>query len=128
MRRFGRGALAVLMVVSCNHTSERAPLAAQGSERLLAGAKTLEDLAAMDDPSGALCSPDVAVDFLPRIDLAPPLVLQVQRGQSVWVPNLSNPRPAGVCRAHAGNGDLIGIGELTGNLFRPTKTLAIERG
>ena len=90
----------------------------------LDSAITLDQLAALDDPRSALLSPDVAVEFLPRIDLAPPLALQVQRGQSVWVPNLPSPRPTGPARAHAADGDLIGLGEVQGNLFRPTKILA----
>ena len=46
MRRFGCVALAVLMVVSCNRTGDPEPLAAQTSERFVAGPKTLADLAA----------------------------------------------------------------------------------
>ncbi len=85
---------------------------------------TVEELEAMDDPADALRPLDVAVAFLPRLDLGPAQALQVQRGQSVWVPKLPDPRPRGACRAHSALGELLAVGELTGNLYRPTKVLA----
>jgi tRNA pseudouridine55 synthase len=85
---------------------------------------TVEQLEAMDDPAGALRPLDLAVTFLPRLDLGPAQALQVQRGQSVWVPRLPDPRPRGACRAHSALGDLLAVGELQGNLYRPTKVMA----
>lgn len=85
---------------------------------------TVEQLGAMDDPAGALRPLDLAVTFLPRLDLGPAQALQVQRGQSVWVPRLPDPRPRGACRAHNAHGDLLAVGELQGNLYRPTKVMA----
>jgi tRNA pseudouridine55 synthase len=85
---------------------------------------TVEQLEAMDDPAGALRPLDLAVTFLPRLDLGPAQALQVQRGQSVWVPRLPDPRPRGACRAHSAHGDLLAVGELQGNLYRPTKVMA----
>jgi tRNA pseudouridine55 synthase len=85
---------------------------------------TVEELKEMDDPGAALRPLDVAVSFLPRVDLGPAQALQVQRGQSVWVPRLPEPRPRGACRAHDAHGELLAVGELQGNLYRPTKVLA----
>ena len=85
---------------------------------------TVEQLEAMDDPAGALRPLDLAVTFLPRLDLGPAQALQVQRGQSVWVPRLPDPRPRGACRAHSAHGALLAVGELQGNLYRPTKVMA----
>jgi tRNA pseudouridine55 synthase len=85
---------------------------------------TVEQLEAMDDPACALRPLDLAVTFLPRLDLGPAQALQVQRGQSVWVPRLPDPRPRGACRAHSAHGDLLAVGELQGNLYRPTKVMA----
>ncbi|MDB5114189.1 MAG: hypothetical protein JWL78_1259 [Chloroflexi bacterium] len=85
---------------------------------------TVEQLEAMDDPARALRPLDLAVTFLPRLDLGPAQALQVQRGQSVWVPRLPDPRPRGACRAHSAHGDLLAVGELQGNLYRPTKVMA----
>jgi len=88
-----------------------------------ADAISLEGMAALPDPAAALLPIETAVAFLPRLDLAPPLALQVRRGQSVWVPRLPDPRPQGACRAHAADGELLAVGELQGNLYRPTKVL-----
>jgi tRNA pseudouridine55 synthase len=85
---------------------------------------TLEQLETMDDPGSALLSPDVAVSFMPRVDLPPQLAVQVRRGQSVWLAKLPDPRPRGVVRAHSADGELICVGELTGTMLRPTKVLA----
>ena len=90
----------------------------------LADAVGIEQLAAMDDPAAALLPLEAAVSFLPRLDLAPPLAVQVRRGQAVWVPRLPDPRPRGTCRAHAADGELLAVGELQGNLYRPHKVLA----
>lgn len=86
-------------------------------------AVSLERLAAMPDPAAALLPMETAVGALPRLDLAPPLAVQVRRGQSVWVPRLPEPRPQGVCRAHAADGELLAVGDLQGNLYRPHKVL-----
>jgi len=90
----------------------------------LADAVGLDELRALDDPASALRPLDVAVTYLPRVDLAPAQALQVRRGQSVWVPRLPEPRPRGACRAHSAHGELLAIGELQGNLYRPTKVFA----
>lgn len=89
----------------------------------IADSVTVEELGALDDPGTALRPLDVAVTFLPRVDLAPAQALQVRRGQSVWVPRLPEPRPRGACRAHSAHGELVAVGELQGNLYRPTKVL-----
>jgi tRNA pseudouridine55 synthase len=90
----------------------------------VADSVTLDQLEALDDPVTALRPLDLAVDFLPRLDLGPPLALQVRRGQSVWVPHLPEPHPAGTWRAHAASGELIALGELQGSFFRPGKVLS----
>jgi tRNA pseudouridine55 synthase len=87
-------------------------------------AVTLEQLEAMDDPASALLGPDVAVSYMPRVDLPPQLALQVRRGQSVWLAKVPDPRPRGLVRAHGPEGELICVGELTGTMLRPTKVLA----
>ena len=93
----------------------------------LADAISPEDLAARDDPASALLPLDRAVDFLPRVDLGPQQVTMVLRGQPVWLPRPPAPGPAAAgtqCRVHAVDGSLVAIGELAGNLLRPTKVLA----
>ncbi len=85
---------------------------------------TLERLEALDDPTSALLAPDVAVSFLPRVDLPPQLATQVRRGQSVWLAKVPDPRPRGAVRGHGVDGELICIGDLAGTLLRPTKVLA----
>jgi tRNA pseudouridine55 synthase len=85
---------------------------------------TLEQLEAMEDPASALLGPDVAVSFMPRVDLPMPLAVQVRRGQSVWLAKVPDPRPRGAVRAHGPEGELICVGELTGTMLRPTKVLA----
>jgi tRNA pseudouridine55 synthase len=85
---------------------------------------TLDQLAAMEDPWLALLPPEVAVAHLPLVNLGPAQVLQVRRGQSVWLPRSILPDVAGECRMHDPTGELIGIGELNGGLLRPTKVLA----
>jgi tRNA pseudouridine55 synthase len=89
----------------------------------LADSLTLDELRELDDPASALLPLEVAVAFLPRLDLVPALALQVRRGQSVWLPRLPSPQPTGTCRAHAADGELLALGELQGNLFRPSKVL-----
>lgn len=81
---------------------------------------TLEELEAMEDPASALLPLEVAVSFLPRIDLPPQLVTAVRQGQSVWLPG----RPttvSGEVRAHDSRGQLVALGRLQGGHFRPTK-------
>jgi tRNA pseudouridine55 synthase len=85
---------------------------------------TLEQLEAMEDPASALLGPDVAVSWMPRVDLPPELAMQVRRGQSVWLARVPDPRPRGAVRAHGADGELICVGELTGTMLRPTKVLA----
>lgn len=87
-------------------------------------ALTLERLEALDDPTSALLGPDVAVSFMPRVDLPPQLATQVRRGQSVWLAKVPDPRPRGAVRAHGVDGELICIGDLAGTMLRPTKVLA----
>jgi tRNA pseudouridine55 synthase len=90
----------------------------------LAASITFDQLEAMDDPWLALLPPEVAVAHLPLVNLGPAQVLQVRRGQSVWLPRSVLPNIAGECRMHDPTGELIGIGELNGGLLRPTKVLA----
>jgi tRNA pseudouridine55 synthase len=85
---------------------------------------SLEDLKAMEDPTAALLPATVAIEFLPRLDLAPQLASKLQSGQSVWVPRLPAQPADGACRAHGPSGDFLAIGELQGNLFRPTRVFS----
>ena len=90
----------------------------------LAASITLDQLSVMDDPWLALLPPDVAVAHLPLVNLGPAPVLQVRRGQSVWLPRSILPDVAGECRMHDPTGELHGTVELNGGLLRPTKVLA----
>src|SRR4029077_1196491 len=72
----------------------------------LADAVGVEELAAMDDPAAALLPREAAVSFLPRLDLAPPLAVQVRRGQAVWAARPLHHSALGTCRAHAADGEL----------------------
>ncbi len=93
------------------------------------GPLTLDDavspdaLAALDDPWTALLPLDSAVAFLPRVDLAPQQATMVGRGQSVWLPRAPALTAGNQCRVHSADGRLIAIGEIAGNLMRPTKVL-----
>jgi tRNA pseudouridine55 synthase len=89
----------------------------------LEDAVTPDALAQYDDPSQALLPPDRAVSFLPRVDLAPQQATMIGRGQSVWLPRLPDLTAGHQCRVHSADGRLIAIGEITGNLLRPTKVL-----
>ena len=82
-----------------------------------------EALAALDDPWTALLPLDSAVAFLPRVDLAPQQATMVGRGQSVWLPRAPQLTAGNQCRVHSSDGRLIAIGEIAGNLMRPTKVL-----
>jgi tRNA pseudouridine55 synthase len=84
-------------------------------------AVTLDKLKAMGDPAAALLPATVAIEFLPRLDLAPQLASKLQSGQSVWLPKLPTQPVEGACRAHGPGGDFLAIGELQGNLFKPTR-------
>jgi tRNA pseudouridine55 synthase len=90
----------------------------------LSSSITLDEFEAQDDPWLALLPPDVAVAHLPFVNLGPAQVQQIRRGQSVWLPRSILPDVAGECRMHDPTGELIGIGELSGGLLRPTKVLA----
>lgn len=92
----------------------------------LTDAVTPDALAGYDEPAVALLPLDCAVMFLPRVDLAPQQATMVGRGQSVWLPRPPRGAPANAgnqCRVHSAEGRLIAIGELAGNLMRPTKVL-----
>ncbi|HSP65279.1 MAG TPA: tRNA pseudouridine(55) synthase TruB, partial [Candidatus Deferrimicrobium sp.] len=82
-----------------------------------------EALAALDDPWTALLPLDSAVAFLPRVDLGPQQATMVGRGQSVWLPRAPGLTAGNQCRVHSSDGRLIAIGEIAGNLMRPTKVL-----
>jgi tRNA pseudouridine55 synthase len=82
-----------------------------------------DTLAEYDDPTRALLPPDRAVSFLPRVDLAPQQATMIGRGQSVWLPRVPDLTAGHQCRVHRADGRLIAIGEITGNLLRPTKVL-----
>ena len=86
-------------------------------------AVTPEALAELPDPSAALLPLDSAVAFLPRVDLAPQQATMVGRGQSVWLPRAPQLTAGNQCRVHSSDGRLIAIGEIAGNLMRPTKVL-----
>ena len=90
----------------------------------LSSSETLDQLASMEEPWLALLPPEVAVAHLPLVNLGPAQVVQVRRGQPVWLPRSILPDVAGECRMHDAGGELIGIGELNGGLLRPTKVLA----
>jgi len=89
----------------------------------LEDAITPDALADADDPATALMPLDSAVLFLPRIDLPPQAVTMVGRGQSVWLPRVPEMTAGNQCRVHSADGRLIAIGEIAGNLLRPTKVL-----
>ncbi len=75
------------------------------------------------DPAAALLPLDSAVAFLPRVDLAPQQATMIGRGQSVWLPRVPELTAGNQCRVHSSDGRLIAIGEIAGNLMRPTKVL-----
>jgi tRNA pseudouridine55 synthase len=89
----------------------------------LEDAVTPDALAGYDDPATALLPPDRAVSFLPRVDLAPQQATMIGRGQSVWLPRVPELSAGNQCRVHSADGRLIAIGEIAGNLLRPTKVL-----
>ncbi|MEO8898553.1 MAG: tRNA pseudouridine(55) synthase TruB [Candidatus Dormibacter sp.] len=89
----------------------------------LEDAVTPDALAEFDDPATALLPPDRAVSFLPRVDLAPQQATMIGRGQSVWLPRAPELIAGNQCRVHSADGRLIAIGEIAGNLLRPTKVL-----
>ena len=138
--RPGARAEAELTVVSGKGTYMRV-LAADIGERLGTGALlawltrtaygplrvedavTPEALAEYPDPTTALLPLDSAVAFLPRVDLAPQQATMVGRGQSVWLPRAPELTAGKQCRVHSSDGRLIAIGEIAGNLMRPTKVL-----
>ena len=86
-------------------------------------AVTPDALAEYDDPATALLPPERAVSFLPRVDLAPQQTTMIGRGQSVWLPRVPELSAGNQCRVHSADGRLIAIGEIAGNLLRPTKVL-----
>ena len=87
-------------------------------------AVTPDALAAYPDPTTALLPLDRAVDFLPRIDLGPQMAAMLGRGQPVWLPRVPDLTAGNQCRVHSADGRLIAIGEISGNLLRPTKVLS----
>lgn len=89
----------------------------------VADAVTPEALAEYADPNTALLPLDSAVSFLPRVDLGPQQATMVGRGQSVWLPRVPELTAGNQCRIHSSDGRLIAIGEIAGNLMRPTKVL-----
>jgi tRNA pseudouridine55 synthase len=89
----------------------------------LEDAVTPDALAESDDPGTALLPPERAVSFLPRVDLAPQQATMIGRGQSVWLPRMPQLTAGNQVRVHSADGRLIAIGEIAGNLLRPTKVL-----
>jgi tRNA pseudouridine55 synthase len=89
----------------------------------LEDAITPDALAEAEDPGAALLPLDIAVDFLPRVDLPPQGATMVGRGQSVWLPRTPVMTAGNQCRVHSADGRLIAIGAIAGNLLRPTKVL-----
>ncbi|MGH7723139.1 MAG: tRNA pseudouridine(55) synthase TruB [Candidatus Dormibacteria bacterium] len=90
----------------------------------LEDAVTPEALAENPDPASALLPMDGAVQFLPRVDLPPQAATMLGRGQSVWLPRTPALTAGNQCRVHSADGRLIAIGEIAGNLLRPTKVLS----
>ncbi len=90
----------------------------------LSAAHTIAELRALEDPTSALLPPEIAIEHLPAVFLGPPAVTQVRRGQAVFLPRAAGGLAQGETRAHAANGELIAIGEVTGLRFQPTKVLA----
>ncbi len=89
----------------------------------LEDAITPDALAEAENPAAALLPMHIAVDFLPRVDLPPQGATMVGRGQSVWLPRTPEMTAGNQCRVHSADGRLIAIGEIAGNLLRPTKVL-----
>jgi tRNA pseudouridine55 synthase len=87
-------------------------------------AVTPDALAGYPDPMSALLPLDSAVHFLPRVDLGPQMATMLSRGQSVWLPRTPELTAGNQCRVHSADGRLIAIGEIAGNLLRPTKVLS----
>jgi tRNA pseudouridine55 synthase len=87
-------------------------------------AVTPDALAEYPDPTSALLPLDSAVDFLPRVDVGPQMATMLGRGQSVWLPRTPELTAGTQCRVHSADGRLIAIGEIAGNLLRPTKVLS----
>jgi tRNA pseudouridine55 synthase len=87
-------------------------------------AVTPNALAEYPDPTSALLPLDRAVDFLPRVDVGPQMATMLGRGQSVWLPRTPELTAGNQCRVHSADGRLIAIGEIAGNLLRPTKVLS----
>jgi tRNA pseudouridine55 synthase len=87
-------------------------------------AVTPDALAEYPDPTTALLPLESAVAFLPRVDLAPQQATMVGRGQAVWLPRAPELTAGKQCRVHSSDGRLIAIGEIAGNLMRPTKVLS----
>jgi tRNA pseudouridine55 synthase len=90
----------------------------------LSASRTIAELRALEDPDSALLSPATVIEHLPAVFLGPPAVTQVRRGQAVFLPRQGGGLAQGETRAHAANGELIAIGEVTGLRFQPTKVLA----
>ncbi len=86
-------------------------------------ALTPQALADAPDPSASLLPADRAVQFLPRVDLGPQAASMVSRGQPVWLPRVPELTAGDQCRVHSADGRLIAIGDIAGNLLRPTKVL-----
>ena len=95
----------------------------------LAEAVTLEQLTGAAEPRDLLLPSEVVLQDLPRLDLLGSSALAVQRGQGVWVQRLPPGLPEVAdgtsveVRAHAPDGRLLAVGDLTGMRFRPTKVL-----
>ncbi len=95
----------------------------------LEDAVTLDQLTGAAEPRELLLPAEVVLQDLPRLDLLASSAMAVQRGQGVWIQRL----PEGwqqdsdggsvEVRAHAHDGRLLAVGELTGMRFRPTKVL-----
>ncbi|HXZ98974.1 MAG TPA: tRNA pseudouridine(55) synthase TruB [Candidatus Binatia bacterium] len=90
----------------------------------IADAHTLAEVRALEDPTAALLPPEVVVGDLPAVFLGPPAATQVRRGQAVFLPRAAGGLVQGETRAHTASGELIALGEVTGNRFQPTKVLA----
>ncbi len=84
---------------------------------------TIEELMDAPNPSELLLPPDVAISFLPRLDVPSDIALRALQGHDVWVTGIAD-IPEGECRVHGPRGELIALGLLQSTHFTPTKVFS----